>query len=47
MPTTDSNLFFIITDLACALTIKGQNICASTQIFCKEIFHFDAMDSNK
>ena len=30
-----------------ALAIKGQNIGAWTKIFCKQMFDFDILDSNK
>ena len=30
-----------------ALTIKSQNIGASTKIVCKQMFHFDILDCNK
>ena len=30
-----------------ALTIKGQNIGASTKFFCKQMFHFDTLDSTE
>ena len=35
--------FSKILDLGPALTVKGQNIGASTKIFCKQMFDFDSI----